>query len=76
MRTVTVSRSDQNWLDRLIVVLIAPMTAFWVTFVLRPVRIYGIATFLRQGWVTRSEVEIVTVAPPDATMIPAIVEGV
>ena len=76
MRTVTVSRSDQNWLDRLIVVLIAPMTAFWVTFVLRPIRIYGIATFLRQGWVTRSEVEIVTVAPPDATMIPAIVEGV
>jgi hyaluronan synthase len=75
-RTMTVSRSDQSWLDRLIVVLMAPMTAFWVTFVLRPVRLYGIATFLRQGWVTRSEVEIVTVAPPEAIMIPAVVEGV
>ena len=31
LRTTTVHRSDQNWLDRLIVVLMAPITAFWVT---------------------------------------------
>lgn len=65
LRTTTVRRSDQNWLDRLIVILIAPMTALWVTLVLRPVRIYGIATFLRQGWMTRSQVEIATIASPD-----------
>ena len=65
LRTTTVRRSDQNWLDRLIVILIAPMTALWVTLVLRPVRIYGIATFLRQGWMTRGQVEIATIASPD-----------
>lgn len=59
LRTTSVRRSDQNWLDRLIVVLLAPMAAFWVTLILRPMRLYGIATFLRQGWVTRSQVEIV-----------------
>jgi hypothetical protein len=75
MRTTTVHRSDQNWLDRVIVVLMAPVTALWVTFVLRPTRVYGIATCLRQGWMTRSEVEIVTGEPSDATMTPLAAEG-
>jgi hypothetical protein len=75
LRTTTVRRSDQNWLDRLIVVLMAPITAFWVAFVLRPARIYGIATFLRQGWVTRGQVEIVTRAP-DAIRAPIAAETV
>jgi hypothetical protein len=75
LRTTTVHRSDQNWLDRLIVVLMAPLTAFWVILVLRPARIYGITTFLRQGWMTRSRVEIVTVVPPDGIIAPAIAEG-
>jgi hyaluronan synthase len=74
LRTTTVHRSDQNWLDRLIVVLMAPITAFWVAFVLRPARIYGIVTFLRQGWVTRGQVEIVTEAPPDAIRAPIAAE--
>jgi hyaluronan synthase len=75
MRTTTVHRSDQSWLDRVIVVLMAPVTALWVTFVLRPVRVYGIATCLRQGWITRSEVEIVTDEPSDAAATPLAVEG-
>lgn len=65
LRTTTVRRSDQTWVDRLLLVVMAPAAAAWVTLVLRPVRIYGIATFLRQGWVTRSEVEIIT-APDEA----------
>lgn len=60
MRTTAVRRTDQNWLDRLINILISPATAVWVTLVLRPLRIYGILTCLRQGWVTRRRVEIVT----------------
>jgi hyaluronan synthase len=60
MRTTAVRRSDQNWIDRLINVLIAPATAVWVTFVLRPLRVYGILTCLRQGWITRRQVEITT----------------
>ena len=60
LRTTTVRRSDQTWLDRAILVIMAPFAAFWVALVLRPLRIYGIATFLRQGWVTRTKVEIAT----------------
>ena len=59
LRTTTIHRSDQNWLDRLIVVLMAPVTAFWVAFVLRAgPGSYGITTFLRQGWVTRNQVKM------------------
>jgi hyaluronan synthase len=75
LRTTTVHRSDQNWLDRLIIVLMAPMAAFWVSIVLRPARVYGIATFFRQGWMTRGQVEIVTIAPPDRIAAPAVGEG-
>jgi hypothetical protein len=53
----------------------APMTAFWVAFVLRPARIYGIATFLRQGWITRSQVEIVTSPPPGGITVSMAVES-
>ena len=60
MRTTAVRRSDQNWIDRLINLLIAPATAVWVTLVLRPLRVYGILTCLRQGWITRRRVEITT----------------
>jgi hyaluronan synthase len=64
MRTAAVRRSDQNWMDRLINVLIAPATAVWVTLVLRPLRVYGILTCLRQGWITRRRVEILTTPTP------------
>ncbi|HEY1625471.1 MAG TPA: hypothetical protein VGG16_16905, partial [Streptosporangiaceae bacterium] len=42
-----------------IVIVMSPFAAFWVMVVLRPLRIYGIFTFLRQGWVTRGQVEII-----------------
>jgi hyaluronan synthase len=59
LRTTTVRRTDQTWLDRFIVIVMSPFAAFWVMVVLRPLRIYGIFTFLRQGWVTRGQVEII-----------------
>ena len=35
----------------------------WAAFVLRPLRFYGIATFLRQGWKTRAGGAEVALAP-------------
>jgi hypothetical protein len=35
-----------------------PVALLWGNFVLRPLRFYGIATWRRQGWVTRGSVEV------------------
>jgi hyaluronan synthase len=58
LRTLTVHRSDQGWLGRWALIAMAPAAVFWVLLVLRPVRLYGILTCLRQGWVTRHQVEV------------------
>jgi hyaluronan synthase len=57
-RLLIVKRSDQNWLGRVGAVALNPVASFWVFAVLRFVRVWGTLTFLRQGWTTRSEVEI------------------
>lgn len=57
-RCWVVRRSDQSPLGRLGVIAIAPLASLWVILVLRMVRVYGTFTFLRQGWTTRSEVEV------------------
>lgn len=57
-RLLIVKRSDQTLLGRLGAVALNPVASFWVFAVLRFVRVWGTLTFLRQGWTTRSEVEI------------------
>jgi hyaluronan synthase len=57
-RLLIVRRSDQTFLGRLGAAALAPAAAFWVTIVLRFVRVYGTLTFLQQGWKTRSQVEV------------------
>lgn len=57
-RIFAIHRSDQTFLGRLGAVALAPAAVFWVLAVLRFVRIYGTVTFLRQGWTTRTEVEV------------------
>jgi hyaluronan synthase len=57
-RILTVKRSDQTSLGRLGGVALNPLASFWVLAVLRFVRIYGTFTFLRQGWITRTQVEV------------------
>jgi hyaluronan synthase len=57
-RILTVKRSDQTSLGRLGGVALNPLASFWVLAVLRFVRIYGTFTFLRQGWITRRQVEV------------------
>jgi hyaluronan synthase len=57
-RLLTVRRSDQSLLGRIGAAAITPIATLWVLLVLRIVRIYGTFTFLQQGWVTRSQVEV------------------
>jgi hyaluronan synthase len=57
-RIFTIKRSDQSFLGRLGAVALNPAASFWVLIVLRAVRVYGTLTFLRQGWTTRSRVEV------------------
>jgi hyaluronan synthase len=58
IRVLAVVRSDQGWRTRIGSFLIAPVVTAWSVAVLRPLRLYGIATCLQQGWVTRSLVEV------------------
>lgn len=52
-RMFLLHRSDQTWLQRAEAFFIVPLATAWMTFVLRPIRLYGNLTMLRQGWVTR-----------------------
>jgi hyaluronan synthase len=58
LRLLAVRRSDENWLNRLGTLFYYPMALLWGNLVLRPLRFYGIATWKRQGWVTRGKVEV------------------
>jgi hyaluronan synthase len=54
LRTLCFHRSDERWHDRVLLVLIRPLSAIWSGVVLaRIVRIFGTVTLLRQNWTTR-----------------------
>lgn len=74
VRLVTIHRTDQSRLNRLIGIFLLPFAALWYTLVLRQIRFYGIATCWRQGWVTRKQVEVRLdgKAAPDADVPPAV----
>ncbi len=74
VRMLAVVRSDQRWAGRIGSFLLAPCVAAWSVAVLRPLRVYGIATCLQQGWVTRSAVEVGPRA--DARLQAARLEGI
>ena len=57
-RLLTVRRSDQSLIARIGSAALTPIASFWVLAVLRLIRIYGTFTFLQQGWVTRTQVEV------------------
>jgi hyaluronan synthase len=68
-RLLTVRRSDQSLLGRIGAAALTPVASFWVLAVLRIVRIYGTFTFLKQGWVTRTQVEVVAEFRPEVPML-------
>jgi hyaluronan synthase len=53
LRLLMVRRSDQNRLQIIEMLALVPLATAWMALVLRPIRLYGNATMLRQGWVTR-----------------------
>jgi hypothetical protein len=58
LRLLSVRRSDETWRNRLATLFFYPMALLWGNLVLRPLRFYGIATWKKQGWVTRAKVEV------------------
>jgi hyaluronan synthase len=58
LRLLCVRRSDQTWLEHVGTLAYYPAALLWQTLVLRPLRLYGMATWRRQGWITRNEVEV------------------
>jgi hyaluronan synthase len=58
LRILAVRRSDQTVWDQVALITVAPVAALWMLLVLRPIRLYGIATCLRQDWVTRKKIEV------------------
>ena len=53
VRTLSVRRSDDSVWFRIGSLFLYPTGVLWTTLVLRPVRLYGTATFLKQRWTTR-----------------------
>ena len=65
-RALVLQRSDHNWLQLLEMIALVPLAAAWMALILRPIRLYGNATMLKQGWVTRQGgAEPVTVTGPE-----------
>jgi hyaluronan synthase len=58
LRYLTFERNDESLGSQLTTFAIAPLMTLWAFFVLRVVRWYGMATCLKTGWGTRSQVEI------------------
>ena len=54
LRYLTIARSDQSAGWQIRTLLLAPAMLVWTAFVLRPLRLYAIATCRRTGWGTRS----------------------
>jgi hyaluronan synthase len=57
-RLACLTRSDQSAWSLLGGVALMPLAGLWYLLVLRQIRLFGIATCTRQGWVTRKRVEV------------------
>ncbi len=58
IRIFLVRRSDETLADVLDSFIVIPLAFAWLLLVLKPLRIWGMATCWRTGWGTRSEVEV------------------
>jgi hyaluronan synthase len=57
-RFFMISREDQPAARQLVTFVCAPLVGLWSMLVLRPLRLYAIATCRKTGWGTRAKVEI------------------
>jgi hyaluronan synthase len=68
LRILAFRRSDETKLVRFLTVAIRPVASLWSAIVLtRIIRLYGTATFLKQGWTTRQNGVEETMRPQEAT---------
>lgn len=68
VRLATVRRSDTTWTGWLACLVLLPAAALWYLLVLRQIRFFGMATCYRQGWITRSDVEVTLSRSPVPSM--------
>jgi hyaluronan synthase len=57
-RFFMISREDQRMARQLVTFSCTPLVGLWIMLVLRPLRLYAIATCWKTGWGTRAKVEI------------------
>jgi hyaluronan synthase len=55
LRIVAVHRDDETGWFRAGTALCYPFAMIWAQFVLRPLRLWGVVTWWRQGWTTRNQ---------------------
>jgi hyaluronan synthase len=64
LKYLLVRRDDETLASQLVTLLLAPVAFLWSFFVLRPLRLYAMATCLSTGWGTRTVgVEVTGTAP-------------
>jgi hyaluronan synthase len=63
-RAFCFSRSDERWSDKLLLMLMRPLTSLWSAIMLaKIIRFCGTVTCLRQGWTTRQQGAELVLAP-------------
>ncbi len=74
LRTLCFRRSDETLADRVLLVLIRPLSAIWSAAVLaRVVRTWGTVTLMKQGWTTRQNGAELILGPDAALAGPPLV---
>jgi hyaluronan synthase len=75
-RVFCFKRSDETWIDRVLIIAVRPIASIWASVVLtRLVRAYATVTFLKQGWTTRKDgAELVLEAEEDIEEVPELEE--
>jgi hyaluronan synthase len=64
LRYFSVQRSDESLKSQILTYLLAPLATLWAYFVLRPIRLYAMATCFNTKWGTRKKVEVGVVRKP------------
>jgi hyaluronan synthase len=75
-RTFIVQRSDQTIADQIDAVALVPLSFLWLLLVLKPLRVWGMATCRRTGWCTRAKVEVGLQPDPEPAGARAVPEPV
>jgi hyaluronan synthase len=57
IRTLSIRRSDETLAQQLGVYALSPFVVIWACLIYRPLRLWGMVTFLKTGWGTRDQIE-------------------